>query len=168
MTTNSVRGWVGMIIVISHFLILVIVLTSPWYAKLDSQKALSLATVIAPLFAGFSTAIIKYFVRHAEWQKDESKKASLPHIVISFFVPVLFAGLVIFFFLGFALNYLNLDFETARLVIASLEGFFGVYVGFILEGMFNYSPPPNKPAPDSTDPTEQLADSRPGKNRPDH
>jgi hypothetical protein len=141
MTTNSVRTYLGLFIVVSHFLILVVVVTSPLYAHFQVRQAISLATVIAPLTAGFTTAIIRYFVRHRVWEKDSSEQVIGAFIFISFFLPTILFLATLFFFLGFALNFVDIDFETSRWVITGLEALFGIYVGFVLEGLFEYAPP---------------------------
>lgn len=123
MTENSVRTCLGLAIIISHFLLLIAVLTSSLYAHLPVQQAFSLATVIAPLTAGFTAAIIRYFVRNPLWENDTSGRVTLAFAIISFLLPGFLFLTTLFFFLGFAFNFIDIGFETARWVITGLEGF---------------------------------------------
>jgi len=141
MTENSAKTAVGLSIVICHFFVLLVVLFSPLYAKLPVRQALSLATVIAPLTAGFVTAIVKFFTKSRVARADTSSEVTAAFIFISFLLPGILFFVTLFFFLGFALNWLNIDFETVRWVITGLEALFGGYIGFVLEGLFDYHPP---------------------------
>jgi hypothetical protein len=138
MTKRLVQTWVGLIIVLSHFGILTLVLVSPAIFQLEMRDAISLTEIIAPLFAGYTTAIVKYYFGQANPISTIAEPASLPYVVIALFIPSILSLLVLFFFLGYALSFLHIDLDGTRTAIAGLEALFGVYVGFILEGLFRY------------------------------
>jgi hypothetical protein len=138
MTRESVRTWLGLIIVFSHFLLLVLVLTSPVFLGAKWNEAVGFAEVIAPLFAGFTTAIVKYFVSH-QVAGPPGPRVSVPFVVVSFLPACTLTFLVGFFFLAYVKNYLgDVTLEQARTAIAGLEALFGVYVGYVLEDLFQY------------------------------
>jgi phosphate/sulfate permease len=140
-TRQSVQTAVGLIVVGSHFGILSLVLTSTAFFHVQLSEAITFTTVIAPLFAGYTTAIVRFFLRNETHRREKPVRASFPFVLISLVTPCLLSCLVLFFFLGYALNRLPINLEAARNIIASLEGFFGIYVGYILEELFQYKPP---------------------------
>jgi hypothetical protein len=141
MTRQTVRSWLGAIIVLSHFLILVLVLTSPVFLHARMEEAVGFAEVIAPLFAGFTTAIVKYFVGNpTAIAGPQGPRVSVPFVIVSFLPTCALTFLVVFFFVTYVTNYLGVRFEQARTAIAGLEALFGVYVGYVLEDLFRYYP----------------------------
>lgn len=145
MTQQRLASFVGLFLVISHFAILVLVIASPLYG-LHAEQALELAMIIAPLFAAFSTVIIKHFIRNKAKTTDESPELSVPFVMLSFFLPLVFVIVIIGIFLGFALDIVAMTFTQTKTVIGSLEILFGVYVGMITDSLFQTDLPPKAEA----------------------
>jgi hypothetical protein len=69
MSRKKLQAWVGLIVVGFHAFILLLVFLAPALFGTDQKDVFAILAVIAPLFAGYATAIIKYYF---------SDKATLP------------------------------------------------------------------------------------------
>jgi hypothetical protein len=122
-TRNTVRSYVGVTIVVSHFLILAGVLIAPYWSVLTWKESVGFAQVIAPLFAGFTTAIVKYFMKNP-WAVtlQGKRKVSFPYVVVSFLPTIAFVVLLTVIVIAYASNHSPADFEQTRTAIVGLEG----------------------------------------------
>jgi hypothetical protein len=93
MTKNGVRSLTGLTLVASHVLMLAAILVAPYLAVLTWDESIGFTQVIGPLFAGFTTAIIRYFVKNPAVVVDHREaKVSFPYVVVS----LLPAGMLVF------------------------------------------------------------------------
>jgi hypothetical protein len=99
---------------------------------IPSELILSV-TLILPLFAAYTTAIIKFLLNPERKEKKE-KKVNYTVFLITFTVPVLFiiyiASIIIWKAFG------PISFDTFKSLLGVGETAFGVYVGMIVNSTF--------------------------------
>jgi hypothetical protein len=140
MTKTTIRTSLGLTLVGSHLLILAGILIAPYFSALTWNESVGFTEVVAPLFAGYTTAIVKYFINNAAVLANPGEpRVSMPYIVVSFLPTVLLVLLVAVIVIAHATNNSPATFEQSRTAIAGLEALFGVYVGFVLEDLFHYT-----------------------------
>jgi hypothetical protein len=140
MRRTTVQTLCAFLVVGGHFGILLTILLSPTLLQLRWSEAISLIGVITPLFAGFTTAICKYYAQHSGIADRSSKKVSVPFAMLSIGPPAILSFLLLTMFLVYSLNQPPFNsIDDLRLTFASFETLFGVYIGYMLEGLFGDS-----------------------------
>jgi hypothetical protein len=115
------------------------ILVAPYWAVLTWDESIGFTQVIGPLFAGFTTAIIRYFVKNPAVVVDHREaKVFFQYVVVSLLPTGMLVFLVAVIIVAYATNHSPANFEQVRSVIAGLEALFGVYVGYVLEDLFHY------------------------------
>jgi len=122
-----------MFLVGTHFVLITLIIGSP---GISIKKSFEIIAVIAPLLAGFSTVIIKYFVSESKREAKDRSLASGPLVFFAFLIPSCLLIAIVYLVAGYAFALLEIDFETLKLSVGGLEVFFGVYVGFIVHGLY--------------------------------
>jgi len=136
MTEVQLKNRLGVFLVGSHFFALLLVILF-WLlgAFLTDEMTTSIA-IIAPFFAAYTTAIIRYVIKNKNKIKAQGRELTPIFVFFSFLTPGIFVAVVILsiFLKGFNIGISS--FENFKLMLATSETIFGVYVGQLIFSLF--------------------------------
>ena len=134
MTTHLLRNLIGLVLVGSHFILLAIVGMLTVSNKFTVDEMFILVGILGPLFAAYTTAIIRHILRDEGSRKD-SEEVGRAKLFISISLPICFVVLVV---AGvFWKAYGPLTFDNLIKLVAAAETAIGVYVGMIVANLFD-------------------------------
>ena len=133
MTQARFRHRLGVFLVIAHFALILFVVGLTVKDKFTFDEMFTTFGVLGPLFAAYTTAIIKSSMRDQVFPGD-SKKVPPGRSFFGWFVPIVFVGFVLAVIYWKAFGALAFDGFVKTLTVT--ETLFGVYVGFVVEAFF--------------------------------
>jgi hypothetical protein len=136
MSENRLRNMIGLLLILIHFFILALIFMMFLNGGYRYDEFTTSVAIIAPMFAGYTTAIVIHFSRNRFDVQDESKK-------ITFIFAVLSAGFPVMFFISlftcivlFSYGQVFDDFEQYKGTLTLLEGLFAAYVANFVYTLF--------------------------------
>lgn len=93
-------------------------------------------SLIIPMFAAYTTAILKYAIKNKEQINVKSKELNKVFVFISYSIPSLFIVFMVSLIILKACNIGFSSFEKFKLTLVSSETMFGAYIGFIISSLF--------------------------------
>ena len=147
---HKLRMAVGFFLVISHFGVLVLVFSLHFAGGFSFSEMTTTVGLIAPLFAGYTSVILAFIVKNKDKIEESNHKITASYAVMSFFLPLLFVccltSIVVMksHSVGFA------NFDDFKVLLALIEGAFGVYVGQFIYSMFEAVRPNQAPGTTAT------------------
>lgn len=137
MKEYQLKNRLGIFIFIGHFALVILVIIIHFIGWFDFPKMLASLEIIIPLFAAYTTIILKFFISTKNKNIKASKKIISPQFVfISFFLPsilmLFIATTVILKGIGLVFD----SFEQFRTTLALSESVFGVYLGQVIFSLF--------------------------------
>jgi len=145
MNEVSFKNRLGIFLVLAHFGILTLVVVlwlNEYYLKEQMTTAIS---IIAPFFATYTTAIIKYMISGKNQRGGRGRVLSEGFVFIGFLVPLLFVSFVASAVILKAYNIGLKDFEDFKIMLGTAETIFGVYVGQLIFSLFEQPKAAEKP-----------------------
>lgn len=140
MTKNQVRTAVGVFFVFSHLTCLGMVFATIPLFSVSWEDAMQTAAVIAPIFAGYTTAILKYRIKRSAKVVDRSTEVTWDYALFVFLFPGVLTLAIFFLLLMSHLPNRQITIENGRIGMAAAETALGVYLAFFMEDLFHYSP----------------------------
>ena len=140
MTKTRYSRQIGSAIVIAHFLLILIVVFSPAFAGILVADALSLLTVIVPLFAAFTTVVLRNAIKNAEAVEDNSPQVTGYFRFMGYFVVSVFCITIWGLSLGYVFDWIPMSLENVKIGLALVESAIGVFVGFFVDALFRSEP----------------------------
>jgi hypothetical protein len=132
---------VGLFFVVTHFIILAWVLICKFMGGYTFEEMTTLIALLIPMFASYSTVIIKDIVKNAEVDQTNKVVYTAQFKFLTLFLCILFFGFLFTVIFLKAFNYGFEDFEQLKLTVGILESMFGAYVGQFIFSMYKA---PNK------------------------
>ncbi len=138
MTESTLRIATAGLFVVSHFLTLVLVGALYLKRGFTFEETTTTIAIIAPLFAGYTTLIVKHIIANRNRKSDPSTSPiqSGLFVFVSLFIPVVFICVIVSMVLVRAYNAGISDFEQFKILLGIVEGAFAVYVGLIINALF--------------------------------
>jgi hypothetical protein len=134
MTVQKLRNRSACYLVGGHFLLLILLLVYPGFAF---EKSIALVAIIGPLFAGFTTLIIKYFASTSVAEMRDRSRAAPPLVFFAFLIPTCLYTAILLIVLGYAHAKLDINsFDSVKNAVGGLEALFGVYIGYLVGDLF--------------------------------
>lgn len=136
MTETKLKNYLGMGIFIGQLSLVLLVLFSPFYG-VDFPDAMSLLTVVAPILGAYAVIIVRYFTQHRyRMAATRDRSLSTVFVIIALVAPVCLYVTTVVVFLAYALGWWNVSVENTRFALTSVEGLFGIYLGFVVDALF--------------------------------
>lgn len=136
MNRDSFKIKVGLAFVISHFLILVWTLTCSFLGGFKFPELTTTIGLLLPLFATYTSAIIRDIIRNAENHKKSNRTVNKPFQIITMFIIGLFFFYLFMIITLKAFNYGFQDFEQFKILLGISEAVFGAYIAQIIFSMY--------------------------------
>jgi hypothetical protein len=136
MTESKTRTALGLFLVISHFAVLLLIITLHFLGGFKFDEMTTAVAIITPMFASFTTVIVSQVITERSQVAAASENVSAPFVFLSFFFPVLFVGYLVAVILLRAFNLAIENFEHFKGLLALGETAFAVYIGQFIKGLF--------------------------------
>ena len=136
MTENANKIGVGLFMIASHFLAIVVLVLLTFIGGFSIDEMTTTIGFIGPLFAGYSSVIIAYIIKHKSDTSYGEGIVNPVYALVSFAVPALFVLIIFSLIFLKAFNFGVTDFSIFKTIIGLVEGAFGLYVGQFIYSMF--------------------------------
>jgi len=134
MTENKLKNRVGLFMVISHFAIILFIIGMRLLERFDDDTLKVSLPIVLPLFASYSTAVVKNFIQNKHKIVDRSKAINSTASFISLFIPAVFILLIFLIVLKQSIKPTSV--ESFAILLGLGESVFGIYLGTIFKGLF--------------------------------
>ena len=139
MKNLSFKTKVGLYFVISHFLILILILVCKFMGGFSFDELTTTIGLVVPLFATYTSSIIKDIVKNAQVTPSIEKLYSAPFRFITLFLIGLFFAYLVTIVVMKAFNYGFEDFEQFKILLGLSEAIFGAYIAQIIFSMYEHA-----------------------------
>jgi hypothetical protein len=138
MRESTLRVCTAVLFVVSHFITLILVGALYLQRGFTFDETLTTIAIITPLFAGYTTLIVKFIVANRSKLPDPATDPlqSGLFVFLSLFIPILFILVIVAIVLARGFNAGITTFEQFKILLGVVEGAFAVYVGLILNALF--------------------------------
>jgi hypothetical protein len=136
MTELELKNKLGLFLITSHFLIVVIIIVLYFFNGFLFEEMTTSVALISPVFAVYTTAIVKFFIANQTLTRRKSRKLTSSFITISFAIPSIFVIAVIAITLLKAFNIGFSSYEQYKQLFAILEAVFAIYIGYVISSLF--------------------------------
>lgn len=134
MTENKLKNRLGLFMVTSHFGIILIIVIMRLVERFDDDTLKVALPIVLPLFASYSTAVVKNFIENRRKILDKSSPVNTTAIFISLFIPAVFILVIFLIVLKQAIKPTSV--ESFAILLGLGESVFGIYLGTIFKGLF--------------------------------
>jgi hypothetical protein len=138
MTEGTLRFRLGIGLVVSHVAAIFALIVLTAIDRFTIDEMFNTLGVMVPLFAAYTTAIVRRIV-HEVVSEDDNKPVSSGKTVVSGLFPTAFVVFVMGVILWKAFG--SLRFESLIKLLALSETLLGVYVGIVVEALFGPGSP---------------------------
>jgi hypothetical protein len=132
----KVRMSIAYLMLVAHFSVIVLVIVMFFYGGYSFSEMTTTVGILGPLFAGYTSAIVAYIIKHKSESEDTSRNVNPVFAGLAFATPVIFTGLLVFCTILKAHNIGFSNYDQFRTTISILEGAFAVYVGQFIHSLF--------------------------------
>jgi hypothetical protein len=136
MTERRLKDRLSLFVITSHFGILVLVIVLWLAGGFLTEEMTTTIAIIAPFLAVYATAVIKYITDERYRVEHEGKPINNIFALVTFAIPSAFVTIVAAAIILKAFNYGLTTFENFKLMLATTETVFGVYVGQLIFSLF--------------------------------
>ena len=136
MTENRLKRRLGVFLVSSHLGTLFVAIFAKLIGGLSADEFTTVLAVIAPMFAGYTSAVVAYFVEHRHITADSSRKITSTFAWLSLVLPAVLAVLIILSIILKSLNLGFVDFEDMKRFLIAMESLLAAYIGTIVFTLF--------------------------------
>jgi NADH:ubiquinone oxidoreductase subunit 6 (subunit J) len=141
MSEYRVKLLVGGFMIGSHFLLILLIAGLYIMRGIAFTEMTTTIGLIGPLFAGYTSVIFAFIIKNKNKLNSDGEHVNLPYAIASFFVPTVFVIALLFSVILKAWNIGFSDFENFKVMIGTIEGVFGIYVGQFVYSMFETAKP---------------------------
>jgi hypothetical protein len=148
MKNLSFKTQVGLGFVISHFLILILILVCKFMGGFSFDELTTTIGLVIPLFATYTSSIIKDIVKNAQVTATIENSYSAPFRFITLFLIGLFFAYLVLIIILKAFNYGFENFEQFKILLGLSEAIFGAYIAQIIFSMYDHISTKSSEKPD--------------------
>ena len=136
MTEDVLRNRLAIFLVVAHFGIIMIVIILWILGGFLTEEMTTAVAIIAPFFAAYTTAILRHVIRTRNETAAPGRPVTGIFAFLAFLTPSLFVAVVAGAVLLKAMNIGITSFENFKIMLATAETVFGVYVGQLIFSLF--------------------------------
>ncbi len=135
MNETRLRNVLGLYLILTHFMLIFLVLLLWALGKgFDFHEMADTLMIVAPMFALYSTAIVRQMVSGQPRQVERAGEVDSARVFVSLFIPSVFiAALLVVIGAWF---WRTIGFQEFKGALAAVEALFGVYVGLVVSSLF--------------------------------
>lgn len=137
MTEQGVKVNVGLVITISHFALIAFIFVLYTMKGFTFEEVTTTIALIVPMFGIYTSAVIKYLIDNKASTEDKSSTVTKSFIFMSFFLPLVFIGMLAMIITMKAYNIAFSSFEEFKLMLGALQTALGIYMGILLSSLFD-------------------------------
>ena len=149
MRENSFRNRLGISMVIAHFAIVLFMIIMRVIEYFDDDTLKVSLPIVLPLFATYTTLVVRYIIEHRTQITDKSKQVAPGFVFVSSFIPGVFVVFMLLIIVKQAFRPGSI--ESFAVLLGLGETIFGAYLGYIFKDLF-----PTKKLPDVIPPAETV------------
>jgi len=136
MTETRLRYSIGVSMICANLAILIGIVALYFLKGFDFDQFGTLIGIVLPMFSGYTTAIIAYFVKERTATEDASSPVTKTYAAITFVFPFIFVVIIAFAILMQAFNRIFSDFNQFRGFLTLIESAFATYLGMLIYSLF--------------------------------
>lgn len=133
MNETKLRTTVGIVIVLSHFGLLFFLLLLTVAGKFTPSELLLTLGLVLPLFAAYSTAVIRNFLA-SKGDDQQALPVTSQRVFVSLLLPALAVAFLITVVAWKAFG--PLGFDDFCTLVGVTETAFGLYIGYVVKSLF--------------------------------
>jgi hypothetical protein len=137
MTEHELKIKLGVTLVASHFGILILLMVLFAAGGFKFEDFTTIVAIIAPMFAGYTTAVTTFIVNDRHTTNIRSPRVSSVYVMMSFAFPLVFTLILVSAILAQSFGLVFKEFEQFKQALVLIEGTFAVYVGRFVYSMFD-------------------------------
>jgi hypothetical protein len=126
----------GVFLIVAHFFAIVLIVVLHFMGGFLFEEMTTAVALVAPLFAGYTTLIIKYIIDSRRDVVPVQKPVTSVFAFVSFLTPALFVFAIYALIILKALNVGFDSFDQFKILLGLVEAAFAVYLGQIVYAMF--------------------------------
>jgi len=126
----------------AHFGILLLASILYFLGGFSLEEFTTIAAIVAPLFAGYSSSIVAFFIADRHQLNDVTNTVTNTYAALVISLPLLLVAMVGLCLILKAYNLAFPNFEAMKRFILLFESLSGVYVGMLVYSLFARTPPP--------------------------
>lgn len=127
---------IAYLMLVSHFGIIALVIVMFFYGGYSFSEMTTTVGILGPLFAGYTSAIVAYVIKHKTDMEDTARLVNPLFAVLAFATPIAFTVVLVLCVVLKARNVGFSNYEQFKTTISILEGAFAVYVGQFVHSLF--------------------------------
>lgn len=134
MTENKFRNTLGIVVVASHFTIILLIIVLRIFENFDDSTLKVALPIVVPLFASYTTLVVRYVIANKTQTADESQRVAPAFMIIT----SLIIGLFFIFFLIVVIRQAvkPIAVESFAVMLGLGETIFGIYMGYIFKNLY--------------------------------
>lgn len=136
MTERKLKFAIGIALIGMHVGVMLLVIAFYVHGGFSFDQLTTVLAVIAPMFAGYTTAITVFIVNNRYQTRDVSKSVTATFALMSLMFPVLFTVLIVGAISLQAFTLIFANFEEFKQALVVIEAVFAGYVGRFVYAMF--------------------------------
>jgi len=140
MTENKLKRRLGLFLVASHLCVLFSAIISKLVGGLSVDEFTTVLAVVTPMFAGFTGAVIAFFVENRHVATDSSPKITRTFSNLALLLPGVLVALTIMSIFLKSINVGFSDFEDMKRFLIAMESLLAAYISTIVFTLFPKSP----------------------------
>lgn len=137
MNEIALRNRLGIFLIIAHFGILLMIIVFWLLGGFLVEEMTTSVAIIAPFFAAYTTAILRYIIKEKHRIAARGRAVTPVFTFMAFMIPSLFIVVVSGAVVMKGFNVGLRSFEDFKILLATAETIFGVYVGQLIFSLFD-------------------------------
>jgi hypothetical protein len=141
MSEEQLRVRLGLFLVTTHFVAIILLIVMYFAGGFLFDEMTTAVGLIAPLFAGYTTLIVKYIIGTRHDPGTTTTAVSPAFRYLSIMITAVFVMSIVGLILLKAFNVAFSDFDQFKTLLGIVEAAFAVYMGLIVAELFRPSGP---------------------------
>lgn len=130
---QHILGWV---LILAHCAIFALIVYCNLKAGYDFSKLTTTLALIVPMFAGYTSVIVKFIIQNAQQPSNGQVAVSWSMVMLSFFFAVIFVTAIIVVVLLRTWNVAFGDFDQFKWILGAIETAFAIYLSQIISSVY--------------------------------
>jgi hypothetical protein len=140
MREQTMRVWLGALLVASHLLVILLCVVLYFWRGLLFEEMSTCIAVFGPMFAVYGTAAVKELLRSRGSRRVSKRTVTRSRALVVLGFPCAFTLLIVALLLAKATNVGFTTFEEFKTTLTFIQSGAGVYVGLIVSSLFEVEP----------------------------
>jgi hypothetical protein len=136
MTETRLKYLIGISMVCANLFVLLEITVLYFLHGFDFDQFGTLLGIVLPMFSGYTTSIIAFFINDRTAIEDTSQKVTNTYAALTVLFPSIFVALISIAILMQSLNRVFADFNQFRGFLTLVQSAFATYLGMLVYSLF--------------------------------